>query len=151
MCLECVEIERRLAGESVDLRILESGHQRLTRSVRPQTRNSERTSSIDGVPEIKIPVLSEESTHPSLDAAVVEDDFACYRIKALARLHRVFLDKVAKCKHGGKAVSELHEAYRCCHAGEAEEVGDRGSEDERDGPVDWNNTGPEDLAAFRDK
>ena len=103
------------------------------------------------MPKVKIPVLGEESAHPSLNAAIVERDFACCRVKALTRLHRVSLDEVAKCKYGREAVSELHEANRCCHVGEAEEVRDRGGEDEGEGPVDWNNAGPEDLAAFREK
>lgn len=140
-----------MARESVDLRILERLLQRHTRSVRPQARDRECAQSIEDIPGINIPGLGEESADPSLDATIVALHHARYRIEALTRLHCVSLDEVAKCKHRGKRVGELHKADRCRDADEAEEIRDRGGDDESDCPVDWNDTGPDPFAAFGEK
>jgi hypothetical protein len=146
-----VQVERRLARESIDLRVLESQDQSLNGRVSTQSRHSERTSGIKEMPHIQIPLLGEETAHPSPDAAIVIHDLACYGVKSLARLQGVLLDPVAERDHGREAVGELHEADGCRQAGKAEEVRNRGGEDECDGPVDWDNAGPEDLTTATQK
>ncbi len=97
------------------------------------------------MPDIEIPLLGEEAADPPLEAAVVVDDLARRGIEALTLLHGVLLDVVAESEHGRETVRELHEAHSGGQAGEPEEVGDGGGEDECDGPVDGDDGGPEDL------
>ena len=99
------------------------------------------------MPHVKVPLLGEEAADPSLYAAIVVHDLACCGVESLARLHGVLLDEVAEGEHGRETVRELHEAHGCRQASKGKEVGDCGSEDECDGPVDRDNAGPEDLAA----
>jgi len=142
-----IQIERRLARESIDLRVLERRNQSLNSSIGTQSRHRKRTASIEKMPYIKVPVLSEEASNPALDAAIVKHDLAGCGIVSFTGLQGVLLDEVAEGDHWWEAVCELDEAHGGRQASETEEVGDCGGEDECDGPVDGDNAGPKDLAA----
>jgi hypothetical protein len=99
------------------------------------------------MPNIKIPLLREKATHPSLNAAIMINDLARSGIEAFALLHGVLLDEVAEGNHGRETVGELHEAHGGCQAREPEEIGDGGGQDECNGPVDGDDACPKNLTA----
>ena len=67
-------------------------------------------------------------------------------IEALVRAHGVLLDEVPQRERGREGVAELDDAEGSDDGDEAEEVGDRGRDDEGHGPVDGHDDRPEDLA-----
>jgi hypothetical protein len=63
-------------------------------------------------------------------------------------LHGSLLDPVIGRKHGREGVGELQDTESGNDGGETGEVGDTGGQDEGDGPVDWDESHPQELAGL---
>ncbi len=98
--------------------------------------------------DVEPPLISKETSDPSLQAAIMHRDDARGGIKALPFLQGVLLDAVAEGEQWWEGVCELHETDCGSHTCKPEEIGDGGGNDESDGPVDGDDDCPEDLAAF---
>ena len=71
------------------------------------------------------------------------------RVKALVTAQRAPLDEIADCQCRREGVAELDNTERRDNGDKTEEIGDGGSDDKCDGPVDGYDDGPQNLAVLR--
>lgn len=69
-------------------------------------------------------------------------------VESFSVLHGSPLDPVIGRKHGREGVGELQDTESGNHGRETGEVGDSGGQDEGDGPVNWDESHPEELAGL---
>jgi hypothetical protein len=69
-------------------------------------------------------------------------------VKSFSILHGSFFDPVVSCQHGRESVSELQDTERRNDGGKTREIGDTGSEDEGNGPVNRDECHPQKLSSF---
>lgn len=76
------------------------------------------------------------------------DSVAGGRVESFSVLHGSPLDPVIGRKHGREGVGELQDTESGNDGSETGEVGDTGGQDEGDGPVDWDESHPQELAGL---
>lgn len=96
--LSRINIERRSARESIDLRVHESFNETLAGSVCSKSRHRKRSQKVNEVPSVEVPSFRKETSNESLQATVVVGDLSSSRIVPFTRQHGVLLDEVSECK-----------------------------------------------------
>lgn len=140
-----VEVQRRVASESIQLRILKRINHTLNTRIRTQARCRQRTTQINDIKDIHIPQTAHKSSDPAPDSSIMSRDNTRSRIKALAITKSILLNEVPDSQKGREGVAELDNA-ECCHdAHEAKEIWDGGGDYEGEGPIDWDDDCPSDL------
>ena len=86
---------------------------------------------------------TEETSNTSLYAAIVSCNDTSVRIKTLSISERIQFDEITESEEGRERVAKLDNAECGNDTNKSEEIWNRSSDDEGDGPVDGNNTGPD--------
>lgn len=137
-----------MAAKGIKLRLRVYENQILDRGPDTQPGRRQRTQKVDNVPNVQIPIPSHETSHQPLHAPILQTDLSSGRVEALAAAKGVFLDVEGKVQERGEGVGELDDADRGDDGGESGEGGDGGADHEGDGPVDGDESHPEEFAVL---
>lgn len=80
--------------------------------------------------------VDHESTGPALDTRVVAGSHTSDRVEALARQSSVYLDAVSDVQEGRESVGEVENQEGAYNSGDAVQVGDGGTDNKGEGPVE---------------
>lgn len=127
--------------------LLKRSDQALNARITPQSRRDQCSQHKHQVERIQMPLLH-IAPNPPLRPTIKPRRLSSHRIKPFTFLHRVLLDVEAEHEHWREGVRELQDAERGDKAGEGAEIGDRGSNDEGDAPVDGNHADPDEFSGF---
>ena len=137
-----------MAAKSINLRLRINHNQILHRGPDAQPGRRQRAQKIQHVPNIQVPVPGHEPPHQPLHTPVVQRDLAGGGVEALAGAQGVLSGVVGDVQPGWEGVGELDDADGGDDGAEAGEGGDGGADYEGDGPVDGDESHPEEFAAL---
>lgn len=135
-----------MAAKGIDLGLRIDENQILHRGPNAQPGRRQSPRAVKDVKHVQIPVPSHEAPHQPLEAAILQRDLARGGIEALIAAQGVLFDVEGDVQPWGKRVGELEDADGGDDGGEAGEGGDGGGDDEGDGPVDGDESYPEEFA-----
>ena len=141
-------VKGRMAAKSIKLRLRIDEDQILHRGPHAQPGRHQGAQQVEDVPNIQIPIPSHEASHQSLHAPVLQAHLSGGWVETLAATQGISLDVEGNVQEGGEAIGELDDAESGDDGDEAGEVGDGGADDEGNGPVDGDESCPEEFAGF---
>ena len=137
-----------MAAKGIKLRLRIDEDQILHRGPDAQPGRRQRAQKVEDVPNIQIPIPSHEASHQSLHAPVLQVHLSRGGVETLAATQGISLNVEGNVQERGEAVGELDDADGGDDGDEAGEVGDGGADDEGNGPVDGDESYPEEFAVF---
>lgn len=144
-------IQRTLAHKRSSAAIRKRINQDSDSRISTKTSKSKRAQGVEDVENAEHEIfrlLSHESPNNAFKATIVANGVAGGRVESFSVLHGSPFDPVIGRKHGWESVGELQDTERGNDGGETGEVGNTSSQDKGDGPVDWNESHPQELAGL---
>ena len=135
-----------MAAKGIKLRLGIDEDQILHRGPGAQTRRRQGPQEVKDVPNVQIPVPRHETPHQPLHAPILQRDLPSGGIEAFATAQGALFYIEGDVQPWREGVGELDDADGGDDGGEAGEVGDGAADDECDGPVDWDDSHPEEFA-----
>lgn len=137
-----------MAAKSIKLRLRVDENQILHRGPDAQPGRRQSPHAVNDVPHVQIPIPRHEAPHQPLDAAIMQCDLPGGGIETFVAAQGVLFYIEGDVQPGRERVGELDDAGGGNDRDEAGESGDGGGDDKRDGPVDGDESHPEDFAVL---